>query len=411
MLQSLNLSHNEITGAIPSSLGEMISLSSIDFSYNELEGPIPSSKIFQNASPDAFKNNRDLCGKIQGLAACNPSTPNRNSSNDHQTITCSIMSLLGILVRILVIVGVVFLRRKKLTSLKTEVSTSDRDVFSVWNGHGKIAYGDIIEATNNFDSKYCIGAGSYGRVYRAELPTGHVVAVKKLQPLEGGGPSEMKSFMNEIQVLTEIRHRNIVKLHGFCSHRQCRFLVYEYMEKGSLYSILRNKAEAKELNWVKRVDISLRLVYLDFGIARLLKPDSSNWTTFCGTYGYMAPELAYTMAVTEKCDVYSFGLVALEAIMGRHPGEFISSLSSSVGQNRLLKDVLDSRLGPPTPTDHQVAQDVLMVAALALGCLQCNPTSRPTMQRVSQELLAYHRPISHPFNEITVAQLKDIITR
>ncbi|KAL4307024.1 hypothetical protein S83_055943 [Arachis hypogaea] len=151
-------------------------------------------------------------------------------------------------------------------------------------------------------------------------------------------------------MLSQIRHRNIVKLHGFCLHHRCMFLVYEYMGRGSLfYALNMDDEEAKELSWSKRVDIisgtvnglsymhhdcfsqivhkdvtsnkiflnsELSVVVSDFGNARLPDPDSSNQTLQVGTYGYFAPELAHTMTVTEKCDVYSFGVVALENLMG-----------------------------------------------------------------------------------------------
>ncbi|XP_077252016.1 MDIS1-interacting receptor like kinase 2-like [Tasmannia lanceolata] len=120
-------------------------------------------------------------------------------------------------------------------------------------------------------------------------------------------------------------------------------------------------------------DISSKNVLLDsefeahvsnFGPARLLMPDSSNWTELAGTRGYVAPELAYIMRVTEKCDVYSFGVLTLEVIMGRHPGDIISSLSSSSSsegsQNLWLKDVLDPRL--PNP-DDQIGNEVVLAVS------------------------------------------------
>ncbi|KAH7857947.1 hypothetical protein Vadar_018199 [Vaccinium darrowii] len=185
---------------------------------------------------------------------------------------------------------------------------------------------------------------------------------------EGSENGEIKSFENEIATLTEIRHRNIVKLHGFCHHEKHTFLVCEYMEKGSLKDVLSREREAMELDWRKRVnvikgvahalsylhhncvppiihrDISSKNVLLnsemearvsDFGTARFLKPDSSNWTAVAGTYGYIAPELSYTMVVTEKCDVFSFGVLTLEILMGSHPAELISNLYTSVDNGQI----------------------------------------------------------------------------
>ncbi|XP_044512486.1 MDIS1-interacting receptor like kinase 2-like [Mangifera indica] len=198
-------------------------------------------------------------------------------------------------------------------------------------------------------------------------------------------------------------------------HFQYSFLVYEYLERGSLTTFLSKEATARELDWCKRVnilkgvanalsymhhgcsppivhrDISSKNVLLDseyeahvsdFGIAKFLKPDSSNWTTLAGTYGYIAPELAYTMKVTEKCDVYSFGVLALEVIKGKHPSDIIPSLSSLfTWENMLMNNVLDQRLPLPPPA----IQDQLMaIVKLAIDCLDSNPEHRPSMDMVSR---------------------------
>ncbi|XXG61820.1 hypothetical protein AAC387_Pa05g0333 [Persea americana] len=249
---------------------------------------------------------------------------------------------------------------------------------------------------------------------------------------------DQSSFKNEIQALTEIRHRNIVKLYGFCSHSRCSYLIYEYKEKGSLAICLSNEEEAANLNWIKRMkvirgvahalsymhhdcnppivhrDLSSNNILLDmefeasisdFGTARLLKPDSPNCSLLVGTCGYVAPELAYTMRVTEKCDVYSFGVVSLEVIMGMHPGELVSSLLLSGAEEILLKDVLDQRL--PQPDDHEM-KEVVLTMVVAFACLSVDPQCRPTMDHVSQELSASRPLFLEPLHTITLRQLIDI---
>ena len=109
------------------------------------------------------------------------------------------------------------------------------------------------------------------------------------------------------------------------------------------------------------------------------------------------------MVVNEKCDVYSFGVVVLETIMGRHPGELISSLASSFARHIMLKDVLDPRLSPHI--NQTIAQNVVSVVTLALACLRSNPKSRPTMKHVSQEILVRKPPLPKPFYEISMWEL------
>lgn len=99
-------------------------------------------------------------------------------------------------------------------------------MFSVWNFDGHIAYEDIVRGRNNFDIKYCIGTGGYGTVFEARLSSGKTVAVKKLHRPEAEEPAFDRSFKNEVHMLSNIRHKNIVKLYN-----RCMFLVYEYMAK------------------------------------------------------------------------------------------------------------------------------------------------------------------------------------
>nr|XP_027066161.1 probable leucine-rich repeat receptor-like protein kinase At1g35710 isoform X2 [Coffea arabica] len=277
--------------------------------------------------------------------------------------------------------------------------------------------------------------GGCGSVYRVQLPSGKVVALKKLHCLDGENPNYDKSFRNEAEMLSKIRHRNIVKLFGFCLHKRCMFLIYEYMDRGSLFCILRDETEAVELDWIKRVNlikgIASALSYLhydcdppiihrdvssnnillnsqleatlsDFGTARILELDSSNQTVIAGTFGYIAPELAYTMVVTEKSDVYSFGVVVLETLFGKHPREFLSSFSSQPNEPIMLKDLLDARL--PPPTNALVVQNVVVATALALDCVNANPKCRPTMQQVVNQFEVGRREATEPLHTIAVNQ-------
>ncbi|XP_059642727.1 MDIS1-interacting receptor like kinase 2-like [Cornus florida] len=432
-LEVLDLFYNKLSGNIPPSLKYIYVL---DLSYNALEGGIPKDFEYERYAA-SFVGNKGLCGNTNPtyFPSCSPTSPppkRRNKSVHHIAISLSVTILLTTL-----ILGFWYHSRLKMKKTQPQQTLAKHgDIFSIWNYDGTIAYEDIIEATEDFDIRYCIGTGGYGSVYKAQLPTGKVVALKKLHRLEGEEPTYDKSFRNEARVLSQIRHRNIVKLYGFCLHRRCMFLVYEYMERGSLFLVLRNEVEAMELDWTKRVnlvkDIANALSYMhhdcspvvihrdisssnillnskldacvsDFGTARLLDPASSNQTVIAGTYGYVAPELAFTMVVNEKCDVYSFGIVALETLMGRHPGELLQSLTSASTQNIMLNDVLDTRL--QAPTRGVVARDVVLVATLAFACLHSDPKSRLTMLRVSQEFLASRYSLAKSLQKISLSQL------
>ncbi|XXG61933.1 hypothetical protein AAC387_Pa05g0411 [Persea americana] len=439
-VKEINLFNASLKGSIPSSLQEISSLMSIDISYNNLEGPIPKNKAFQEAPFEALSHNKGLCGNASGLQPCNTTSIVKGHVNKvHKVVIISILSIFGILFLLFACIGILFFQRRRATNLEPKLQERNKgDLFSIWNYDGRIVYDDIIQATESFNEKYLIGTGASGCIYKAELSSGETVAVKKFHPLEEGITGDIKSFNSEIKALTEIRHRNIVKLYGFCSHERCMFLVYEYAERGKLAGILSSEGGALELDWPRRVnvikgvacalsymhhdcsppivhrDVSSNNILLDselearisdFGTSKLLKLDSSNWSSLAGTYGYVAPELAYTMEVTEKCDVYSFGVLAFEVLMGKHPGDLILTLHSSTAQNILLNDVLDQRLSPPSA---QTTDEVISVAMAALACIRANPQSRPNMRDVYQKLSSHRQCTLEPFPTITLCHLNDL---
>ncbi|MBA0614589.1 hypothetical protein Godav_014865, partial [Gossypium davidsonii] len=361
-------------------------LETLNLSYNSLEGPIPEHFSYRFSS-DSFWGNKYLCGNLPDFSPCPSKSSNKLKIVEIILPVLCFLTFLGLGV-------LLFLRSRAKDNIPEPNVTKNGDLFSILNFDGRIAFEDIIEATNDFDIRYCIGTGGYGSVYRAQLPSGKIIALKKLHRREAEVLAFDNSFKNEAKILSEIRHKNIVKLHGFCLHNRCMFLIYEYMARGSLFCVLAYDNEAMELDWIKRACVS------DFGTARLIDPDSSNQTMLVGTYGYIAPELAYTMVVTEKCDVYSFGVLALETLMGKHPGELLVSLSASFSKNIMLSDILDPRLS--LPSDRRVAKDIVFAATVAFACLRSNPMLRPTMKCASQEFHYRKRPVVNRLQAISV---------
>ncbi|XP_035543527.1 MDIS1-interacting receptor like kinase 2-like [Juglans regia] len=310
----LNLSHNYLSGFIPKAFEQMHGLLYVDISYNELQGSIPNNNTFQ-----ALQGNKGLC------------------------------------------------EERHLES--KQIKTKGQVLFlSTLQFNGRTLYDEIIKVTNGFDALYYIGKGGQGIVYKVELTSGDIVAVKKFnQPLHDAGENRFqKEFLNEIR----------------------------YLERGSLSLILGNEDTAKVLGWNQRLNIVKGVAYAmsymhhdcsppiihhdisssnilldsqfeahvsDFGSAKLLELDSSNWTSPAGTYGYIAP-----------------------VIRGQHPGDFISSLSMPTAmENMQVKDVLDQRLPFPVA---QVENELIIVVQLAMKCLNVYPQSRPTVHMISQVL-------------------------
>ncbi|XP_022968140.1 MDIS1-interacting receptor like kinase 2-like isoform X2 [Cucurbita maxima] len=377
-LENLSLSHNNLSGSVPNSLATMVSLISIDLSFNNLEGPLPDGGIFSRAEAAAFSNNKGLCSNdIVGLPSCNDHENDDGGTTKKKLVAILVPTIVGSALVSLVLFGIVSYILRKRTERVSDSNTTFRDVWYFFDG--KVTYSEIIEASKDFDDEYCIGEGGSGKVYKVETPDRAVYAVKKLHDSWDDDQMMMqnsKKFLNEARGLTEIKHGNIVRLLGFCCTKVHTFLVYEYINRGSLAHILSDAKEAMELNWSKRIravkgtaralsylhhycippiihrNITSKNVLLDsryearvsdFGTARFMNTDASNWIAVAGTTGYIAPELAYTTVVPEKCDVYSFGVLALEVLAGTHPGDII----------------------------------------FAISCVQKDPSSRPTMSNVT----------------------------
>ncbi|TVU01806.1 hypothetical protein EJB05_52728, partial [Eragrostis curvula] len=439
-LSQLDLSRNNLSGSIPMAVAKLYQLYNLNLSFNSLSGKFGG--IFNPLSGSvSLDHNMHICGDQRyGLPPCEEAEIrgkiDGRKHNKHLILVPLLVSAL--LCFICFATGSMITIHRRMKLAKRSSKTNHGVMLSEWKFDGKIAFHDILEATENFDEKYCIGIGGYGSVFRAELEGGSVFAVKLLHSITDY--TDEKTFHAEIEVLTKVRHRCIVKLHGYCSHSQCKFLVYDHIERGSLESILHQEQWVKELDWPKRVDIlknvAQALSYLhhdcdqpivhrdikssnillgrdfkayvsDFGMAKKLNLNSSSWSTiFAGTCGYIAPELSSTMIFTNKCDVYSFGVVAMEMMMGKHPRDLLLPFFCRTEQLTKLKDILDHRIAVPTSDEEK---DVILLVLVAFACLQVCPKSRPTMQQVYKALTnrSCPTPILKPLHQVKLQELHD----
>ncbi|KAL7156126.1 hypothetical protein ABFS83_03G121900 [Erythranthe nasuta] len=278
---------------------------------------------------------------------------------------------------------------------------------------------ELQKATNDFNNDMIIGQGGFGTVYKGLLQDNTIVAIKRSKRVD---PNQTEQFINEVLVLSQVNHRNVVRLLGCCFETEVPLLVYEFVDNGTLSSHVHNQVKALYLSWETRLRIAAEtagvLSYLhsaaatpiihrdvksdnilldhtftakvaDFGASRLVPIDHTQLSTMVqGTFGYLDPEYLQTNQLTEKSDVYSFGVVLLELLTGRgairfDKPEVEKNLSyfflSLLKQDRILEIVDDSIVG-----DNY--EQIMEVAKLAKGCLNVKGEDRPSMKEVAMEL-------------------------
>ncbi|XXG60257.1 hypothetical protein AAC387_Pa04g2210 [Persea americana] len=277
-----------------------------------------------------------------------------------------------------------------LGRLKKIRSTGERDTFGATELRGpkNYHYNDLKFATRNFNEKCKLGKGGFGDVYKGVLKNGNTVAVKKLMISQSLVVRE--HFEREVKLISNVNHRNLVRLLGCCNKGPELLLVYEYMANSSLDKFLFGDKH-RILNWKERFDIIVGTAR-DFGLVRLLPEDQSHLNTrFAGTLGYTAPEYAINGQLSEKVDTYSYGVVVLEIISGRKCShiktepvtQYLLEWAWRLYEEDLLMELLDESLNP----NEYSADEVKKAIQVALMCLQ-SPASRPTMSEVVVLLLS-----------------------
>ncbi|KAJ4806298.1 hypothetical protein LUZ62_018864 [Rhynchospora pubera] len=420
ILSTLNLSRNQISGEIPVKFVHMTSLTTLDLSFNNLYGEVPAQGQFLVFNESSFAGNPGLCGAPVHTASCIPGAgANSNSGKRvplHGSAAKRFFLWIGLFMGLLIMLYFgsrkgweAWKEAKRRRSGAWKMTTFQRLDFTVE---------DVMECLKEDN---IIGKGGAGIVYQGCMANGTELAIKRL--VGRGGSEHDRGFTAEITTLGRIRHRNIVRLLGFVSNREANLLLYEYMPNGSLGEMLHgNKGD--HLGWEMRSRIAIEaargLCYLhhdcspliihrdvksnnilldsnfeahvaDFGLAKFLHdPGASEcMSAIAGSYGYIAPEYAYTLRVDEKSDVYSFGVVLLELVTGRRPvggfGEgvdivhwvrkIISELTDQ-SDTASAEAVADRRLSA-TPIDL-----ITNLFKVAMRCVEEHSKDRPTMREV-----------------------------
>ncbi|XP_019059023.1 PREDICTED: proline-rich receptor-like protein kinase PERK9 [Tarenaya hassleriana] len=288
-------------------------------------------------------------------------------------------------------------------------------------GHSKalFSYEELIKATAGFSSDNLLGEGGFGYVYRGILPDGRVVAVKQLK---NGGVQGDREFKAEVETISRIHHRHLVSLVGYCISENRGLLIYDYVPNNNLYFHL-HESGGPVLDWATRVKIAAGaargIAYLhedchpriihrdikssnilldnnfdarvsDFGLAKLALDANTHVTTrVIGTFGYMAPEYASSGKLTEKSDVFSFGVVLLELITGRKPVdasqplgdeslvEWARPLMSHALETEKFDALADSKL-----RGNFVESEMFRMIEAAAACVRHSATKRPRMGQI-----------------------------
>ncbi|GLT27155.1 hypothetical protein SLA2020_021790 [Shorea laevis] len=361
--------------------------------------------------------------------------PPRTIKENRSRLIAGVAVPVGVLTFTLILIFVVFcMRRRK--------DDDEEELLGIGPRPNTFSYAELRAATDDFNPSYKLGEGGFGPVYKGNLSDGRVVAVKQLSIASCQGKSQ---FVTEIATISVVQHRNLVKLYGCCIEGNKRLLVYEYLEKKSLDQALFGKKDL-HLDWPTRFSICLAtargLAYLheesrpriihrdvkasnilldaelcpkisDFGLAKLYDDKKTHISTrVAGTIGYLAPEYAMRGHLTEKADVFGFGVVALEIVSGRPNSEnsqdndkiYLLEWAWTLYESNQCLGLLD-----PTLVEFD-ENEALRMIRVGLLCTQASPMMRPPMSRVIAMLVGDIEvsPVASKPSYLTDLDFKDI---
>ncbi|KAJ4843507.1 hypothetical protein Tsubulata_020499 [Turnera subulata] len=447
-LQLLDFSQNNLSGPIPSSLENLAELTKFNLSSNNLSGSIPQK--LQGFGAPSFLNNPGLCGPPLALSCSGGGT---SASRKNKVLSNSVIVAIVAAALILAGVCVVTIMNIKARSRKREDASEVLESTPLGSTESNVIIGKLVLFSKTLPSKYedweagtkalldkecLIGGGSIGTVYRTNFDGGVSIAVKKLETL--GRIRSQDEFEQEIGRLGSLRHPNLVSFQGYYWSSTMQLILSEFVVNGNLYDNLHGLnypgtstgVGNSELNWSRRFKIALgtarALSYLhhdcrppilhlnikstnilldenyeaklsDYGLGKLLPIlDNYGLTKFHNAVGYVAPELAQGLRMSEKCDVYSFGVILLELVTGRKPVE-----SPSANEVVILCDYVRRLLETGSASDcfdrslrSFSENELIQVMKLGLICTSEIPSKRPSMAEVVQFLESIRSGVESP---------------
>ncbi|KAJ0242802.1 LRR receptor-like serine/threonine-protein kinase RPK1 [Hirschfeldia incana] len=437
---SLTLDGSRLGGEISPAVGKLSEIRVLSLAFNNLGGQVPDEiwklnklkTLDLQGNDDDFRVSRNFSRNavrklMSGEEEDSESSDSSSSSDKPGLYPIEIASIVSasIIVFVLIVLVVLFIytRKRKRNSQVQVIEPKEIKVF-VDTGV-PLTYESIVRATGYFSNSNCIGHGGFGSTYKAEVTPNNVYAVKRLSVGRFQGDQQ---FHAEISALEIVRHPNLVMLVGYHASETEMFLIYNYLSGGNLEDFIKERSKPA-LDWKIlhkiALDVARALAYLheqcspkvlhrdikpsnilldesfnaslsDFGLSKLLGASQSHVTTgVAGTFGYVAPEYAMTCRVSEKADVYSYGIVILELISDKraldpsfssHENGFnIVSWAHMMLSQGKAKEVFTKGLWENGPQD-----DLVEVLHLALKCTVDSLSIRPTMKQAVKQLKRIH---------------------
>ncbi|XP_024366699.1 receptor-like serine/threonine-protein kinase At1g78530 [Physcomitrium patens] len=428
-LSILDVSNNVLRGYLPKELDSLWALSFLNVSNNELEGTLPQGGVLASFGSSSYWGNELLCGNPTGRTCGNfryllektdasAETPANQLSVGAIVAIC----LSAFLVSKITLFSIWYCRRRKKRECEVKLSGGRMVMFPLTGQAVTPLSKAVLRKTQKLRPQDIIGSGGYGTVYKIVLDDLSAFAVKKMTKC---GTDRDLGFERELQTLADVKHRNLVTLRGYYATPEINFLIYDLMPNGNLETILHDYANhnREPIDWELRLRIALGvargLSYLhydciphiihrdikcsnilldddmeahvaDFGLAKFINTHETHVTTMAaGTLGYLPPEYLETGKITEKGDVYSFGIVLLELLTGKRPKDDdfrdhdfnIVDWANALRAEGRPEDIFDENI-----LGAVLDEDLLTTLNIALQCTNEMPKTRPNMHHIVKML-------------------------